>query len=281
LVTVNIYNENGIITSINIESDNKIIASGISYFTFIGHFATARYNTNGTLDSSFGVGGVASFNFDRYSESYASAIQADQKILVAGNTSSYNYATSIIIRYNNDVVLPLTFLSFTATKQTNTVLLNWQISNESSNNYFSVQRSNAKNKEFVEIYKVYSKGYSLPGQSYTTTDTKPLQGWNYYRLKQVDDDGKFNYSRITSVLFDNNGTMVLYPNPTDDFIYIDGLQEGVKSDLFITDVNGKKVAIANTTQSMYKFNTKNLTNGIYYITIVAGGKTLKRKFIKQ
>ena len=119
------------------------------------------------------------------------------------------------------------------------------------------------------------------GQSYTTTDTKPLQGWNYYRLKQVDNDGRFNYSPVISVLFDANGTIVLYPNPTNSFIYIDGLKEGERSDLFITDVNGKKVAIASTTQSTYKFNTKNLSNGIYYITVIENEKTLKRKFIKQ
>jgi hypothetical protein len=178
-------------------------------------------------------------------------------------------------------VLPLSLLSITATAQANSVLIKWQVSNESYVNYFSVERSGSSNKNFLEISKVYGKGNSLPMQSYATTDSRPQQGWNYYRLKQVDNDGKFKYSSVVPVFFDVNATIVLYPNPTTGFIYVSGLKEGEKADLFLRDMHGNKLSIANTTQSTYQFNLTNLSSGIYYLTILQAGRTVHRKFVLQ
>lgn len=276
--------------SIAIQSDGNIIASGTETFdTTSSFFAMARFKKNGIIDNSFGISGkvLTAFN-EVLNESNSIVIQKDNKIVLSGHTANKLSGDSVIAiakfalaRYNNTVVLPVSLLSFTATKQQQSVLLNWQTANEINNNYFSVERSNAINRVFTEINKVYSKGNASQKQSYNTTDLKPLQGWNYYRLKQVDKDGKFSYSSIASVYFDDGLVIAVYPNPANSYIYVVGLKQDVQNNISITDINGKTVLTATTNQSSTKINIQNLASGVYYINIIQNGNSFKQKFVKQ
>jgi hypothetical protein len=84
-----------------------------------------------------------------------------------------------IVKLSSDA-LPITLLSFTATKTEPTISLFWQTAAEQNNSYFSVQRGN-NGSDFIEIGKVFSKGNSTQAQLYSFEDTKPLSGNNYYR----------------------------------------------------------------------------------------------------
>ena len=276
--------------SIIVQPDNKIIFGGIygdttNLYSY-SNFAVSRFNEDGTLDKDFGNNGLTITDFGVYSKSVCSALQKDSKILLGGNCFRTNedigYALEnfALTRYNNDNILPLSFLFFNATKQAQSVLLNWQTTNEINNNYFSAERSN-NNKNFNEINKVYCTNNPSKINSYNTTDLQPLKGWNYYRLKQVDKDGKFSYSSIASVFFDKGEMVSIYPNPANNFIYVDGLKEGYQSNITITDANGKTIATANTSSSQYKIDLQKQVAGIYYINITRNGKTIKQKLIKQ
>ena len=270
-----------------VQPDGKVLLSGI----FGGNdpypsFAVLRFNSNGEIDSSFGNNGLTITDFKAYTYSSSSALQKDNKILLGGYILKYQddetqLQSFAIARYNNDDnILPVSLLSFTATKQQQSVLLNWQTVNEINNSYFSIERSN-NSRTFTEINKVYAKEIAQQKQSYTTTDTKPLQGINYYRLKQVDKDGKFTYSKIASVFFDDDLKITVRPNPANNFIYVDGLKENISANVSITDVNGKTVSSTKTDQSTSKINIQHLAAGVYYININQNGKSFKQKFIKQ
>lgn len=267
--------------SVALQSDGSIVAAGVDFKMDSSFFAMARFKKNGLIDKSFGINGKVSTSFEEAGNILTSvAIQQDDKIILSGY--SYNSTTSNIAlaRYNNDVVLAVSFLSLNATKQNNSILLNWQTANEINNSYFFVERS-SNNKSFSEINKVYSKGGSSKIQSYSLTDSKPLQGWNYYRLKQVDKDGKFMYSSIASVLFNEDETIVVSPNPANNFIYVDGLKENISANVSITDANGRALLTTKTNQSSNKINIQNLPAGIYYINIIQNEKSIKQKFVKQ
>ncbi|HVX26758.1 MAG TPA: T9SS type A sorting domain-containing protein [Parafilimonas sp.] len=264
-----------------LQSDGSIVAAGNSSNGDSVVFAMARFKKDGLIDKSFGINGKVTTTFgcaNNYLRSIA--IQQDDKIILSG--LAYDTVTDNIAlaRYNNDVILPLSFLSFTATKQNLSVSLNWQTVNETNNNYFSVEKS-SDGKIFNQISKVYSKDNSSKTQSYNATDVHPVQGWNYYRLKQVDKDGKFSYSSIASAFFDDNEMIIIHPNPANNFIYIDGLQENNSAGVFITDLNGKTLGSIKTNQSSNKINIQNLSAGIYYINIVQNGKSIKQKFVKE
>ena len=73
------------------------------------HFALARYNTNGALDSTFGAGGIVTTDISDYNSARALAIQSDGKIVVAGYTSIGGYNDFTVVRYNTDGSLDSTF----------------------------------------------------------------------------------------------------------------------------------------------------------------------------
>jgi subtilisin-like proprotein convertase family protein len=109
--------------------------------------------------------------------------------------------------------LPVNWLSLTAHKeQNNTVTLLWSV-NEYDNDHYEIERS-ADGTTFVKIGELAAS--NAPGNlhQYIYNDLKPFAGRSYYRIKQVDIDGKSTYSIIVSVLTDKTNTpWVIYPNP--------------------------------------------------------------------
>ena len=131
----------------------------------------------------------------------------------------------------------LTFL--TAQKQNNSAFLQWQTANEINNSYFGVERS-PDSKLFYSIGT--KQGLNKGGiNNYSFVDNAPLKGMNYYRLKQVDKDGKYSYSGIASVEFLNDGSLfTIAPNPANDNITITIPKSNSASEIVIYDVTGKK-----------------------------------------
>lgn len=134
--------------------------------------------------------------------------------------------------------LPVSWLYFGGKTIDNKVLLEWKTANEVNNSYFEVERSlNAKSYE--RIGRVYVLQAHTDEKNYTFEDNQPTFGINYYRLKQVDTDGKFSYSRIISTLVRANGEIKIFPNPTTDKINISGLEHNAS--INIVDTNGRVV----------------------------------------
>jgi uncharacterized delta-60 repeat protein/LPXTG-motif cell wall-anchored protein len=96
--------------SVMLQADGKILVSGVSYNNSTSYFAAARYNTNGSLDNTFGTGGKVTTDFDNNrSEAIAMTSQADGKIILAGTAyigSTYAFA---VVRYNTNGSLDNTF----------------------------------------------------------------------------------------------------------------------------------------------------------------------------
>ena len=126
----NTFGSNGIVTTAvgdfsyanatAIQADGKIVAAGTSSINNIESFTLTRYNTNGSLDATFGTAGIVttSITDDGYSSANAVAIQADGKIVVAGSSTIYEGSITMIdnyvdytslIRYNTNGSLDLTF----------------------------------------------------------------------------------------------------------------------------------------------------------------------------
>ena len=92
-----------------LQPDGKIVAAGMTVINFMPNFAVARYNSNGTLDSTFGIGGRVITGFGGSAQVFAAGVQADGKIVVAGYVNingNFNFA---LARYNSNGTLDATF----------------------------------------------------------------------------------------------------------------------------------------------------------------------------
>ena len=130
------------------------------------------------------------------------------------NTSTSNFSLSTI--NFTSAILPVKLVSFTAHAQEKYVLLKWETSSEENNDYFEIERS-IDGLTFESIGKVTGNGTTAIKNNYAFLDQFPSGGTNYYRLRQVDFDGRYEYSDIRLVNFSGKTEQFsLAPNPTQD-----------------------------------------------------------------
>lgn len=182
------------------------------------------------------------------------------------------------------VVLPVTLVSFTAAKESRTTLLNWSTTEETNSDRFEIERS-ANGKNWNKIGTVASNGESKVLRNYGFTDASPLHGENLYRLRMVDKDNSFAYSRIRSIGFEAIGSVVsVYPNPATDRLFIPNFDK-VK-EIVINDLSGRQVNVLNLSTSVPvpsgQIDVKNLVAGMYVIKVRnLDGTQYTQKFVVQ
>jgi hypothetical protein len=111
---------------------------------------------------------------------------------------------------SNTIILPVELTTFKSTLQENKIVLNWSTQSELNNEKFVVERS-GDGRAFEDIGEVDGYGTTTEAQDYQFIIEKPTPGINYFRLKQVDFDGHYEYSPVTSVLVPNGQLVSVYP----------------------------------------------------------------------
>ena len=170
-----------------------------------------------------------------------------------------------------DGALPITLLSFDATlTDKQWVALDWKTASQIDNAYFALERS-SDIKDWEEIGRVDGAGTLLETKAYTYMDKKPLSGIAYYRLRQVDFSGAFSFSPIRSVnINENNNTVILYPNPTQDILFIQGAID-LKSQIELYTTSGQKVnhslKIIAQDGDLTKIDCHTLAGGTYLLKV--------------
>ncbi|MBL7937110.1 MAG: T9SS type A sorting domain-containing protein, partial [Bacteroidia bacterium] len=180
--------------------------------------------------------------------------------------------------------LPIELTGFSCSNvNKNTNGLNWTTASESNNDYFAIERS-SNGIEFNQIAKVNGAGNSLTTLNYAYNDVNPLNGLSYYRLKQVDFNGKFSYSDVCSVTNNGDGNISFYPNPVSTSLTIDyEFSEKPKSNVIsVTDVTGKLIPVTSSfSDSKITLDCSNLAEGIYFLKVLIGDKEVVNKFTVQ
>jgi uncharacterized delta-60 repeat protein/LPXTG-motif cell wall-anchored protein len=108
-ITVTSFGTSESAKSVVIQADGKILVAGYSDVNTIRDFAVLRFNANGILDTSFGTNGITTTNLGSYDTGYSMALQADGKILVAGQTGPSNASNFAIVRYAANGTLDTSF----------------------------------------------------------------------------------------------------------------------------------------------------------------------------
>ena len=195
-------------------------------------------------------------------------------------------------------VIPVELVSFTSSIINNTVGLNWITATELNNSGFEIQRSLSPtpslnegalgNSDWQKIGFVNGNGTSTEVHSYSFIDANPVTGISYYRLKQIDFDGTFDYSNIVEVVYGAVAEFALeqnYPNPFNPTTKINySIKEKGNVELKIFDLLGSEIATLvneEKTPGNYEvfFDASNLSSGVYLYTIKAGSFVQTRKML--
>lgn len=108
-VVTSINNINDVATSMALRNNSKILLAGWSYEGWNPRFALVQYNHDGSLDQTFGAGGIVITSFPFWSEAWALAVQKDEKVLVAGHSFDGECDNFTIVRYNENGSLDSAF----------------------------------------------------------------------------------------------------------------------------------------------------------------------------
>ncbi|SKC14944.1 T9SS type A sorting domain-containing protein [Dyadobacter psychrophilus] len=167
------------------------------------------------------------------------------------------YATRIL----ENGTLPVTLVSFKGETESGHSKLTWETSSETNNKGFEIERS-IDGRNFKKIGYVEGNGTtSNESKSYRFIDSEPLRGKNYYRLKQLDWDGKFEHSSIVFIQHPIQETSKLYPNPVSNILLVNTLD--FKGEISIIDVMGRVVEKVSATTNETNLNVGNLSPGLY------------------
>ena len=177
--------------------------------------------------------------------------------------------------------LPVTFGLFTAQKLDKSVKLNWTTEQEFNSSHFIIERS-ADGRTWQSIGNIAAAGNSNNHLSYTAYDNLPLNGTSYYRIKQVDKDGKFQVSVVKPILFDLGYSIMVAPNPAKDFITVtmDRISNAASTIQFF-NAAGILVFIQQTNLSKININTAAFARGLYFIKISNAGEVATQKVLLQ
>ena len=188
----------------------------------------------------------------------------------AGDEADLQADNSDLYDYTNDMqtALPVELTSFDAKVVDHKVEINWTTASEENNDYFLLERS-SDGINFELLLKTIGAGTTSNTTDYTEIDRYPIMGLSYYRLTQVDFDGKSTTFKIISVLFDGERKIEVYPNPTTDYIFLN-----IHPNDFVVDLRNSNGLSENffgqfdEYNGQYKIDLRNIPTGVYVLRIV-------------
>ncbi|MEO7210827.1 MAG: T9SS type A sorting domain-containing protein, partial [Chitinophagaceae bacterium] len=197
---------------------------------------------------------------------------------------SVPYGNAGNLAYFDGSTLPVTFLNFDGVIQNGKSILSWSTSNEINNKGFEVQKSD-NGQTFTDLGFVAGHNNSSTVNNYTYTDVKVVSGANYYRLKQIDNNGNFAYSSVIKLdysAFDWN----LLGNPASGNSWIQlQLDKSSEVSIQIVSMNGNIIQTINKgnlsagTFSI-PINLSGKSAGLYIVRLVVNGQVYSKKLIK-
>jgi pimeloyl-ACP methyl ester carboxylesterase len=179
-------------------------------------------------------------------------------------------------------VLPVRFLSINASYNGANIMVNWATAFELNNHHFEIEYSK-NGMDFINVGNVNATNNGS-GAKYDFIHKDFVIGKNYYRIKQVDNDGTVSYSNIVISIISEKNNVILYPNPVNEVLVIDFIKAPInfkKGTIIIINSIGQIIQqqIINTTSSKAFINTSELAAGIYNIQII--GENNKQLWVER
>jgi photosystem II stability/assembly factor-like uncharacterized protein len=259
------------------------------------YYIAYAIGTNGSyvITSNNNIGGPSpavpgsAFTLDNGTTwTYINNLQLGPAMFSSWNTGWSGGVNNSIYKWVSNV-LPVELTLFTAQAQNQTVILNWVTATELNNNGFEIQRK-VLESDFATVGFVKGEGTTTNQKEYSYVDRNLADGKYFYRLKQLDFNGEYEYSNTIEVdvrLLDNFKLEQNYPNPfnpTTTIGYV--LQEKSSTRLTVMNAIGEEIAVlVNEEQDKgyhrAELDGKNLSSGIYFYRLQAEDFVETKKMI--
>lgn len=138
-------------------------------------------------------------------------------------------------------------------------ILNWKVQ-ETNVSVYEVEKSN-DGRNFAIIAAINSKGDGE--NNYAYTDAVALQGTNYYRIKQIDNAGRYSYSSIIKLSTQQSNILAVYPNPVKNIVTISNAIPGSK--VILSSIDGKLLQTIPVTSSSFTIDMSKYSDGLYLL----------------
>lgn len=231
--------------------------------------AVETYTSGATATISNNVGNLAKtgFTFDGWNTTdNGSGTDYSEGSTTTINTNMVLYA----VWSSTGSILPIDLIDFSATPLDNkTVNINWSTSSELNNSHFEVLRS-MDGENWDHISRVNGQGNSDIINTYNVRDNDPIIGISYYKLKQVDFDGTFTFSKIEVVEVEKlaQEPIHIFPNPAFQYINIEK-ENIVLENIQIFNIQGQLITphidISKVGDHLVRIDFNFIENGVYYI----------------
>lgn len=249
-------------------------------FSFTGTQAVCKISSaTGNYNSSYVEANI--------SQNSSAEISVDANKYYTFNIATFLSDGTYSIELTGGGLLPVVLTNFKGLKTENGILLQWETATEINNYGFELERSRNGNI-FNKIAFVEGYGNSNSPKFYSFTDESAEWGKYFYRLKQIDFTGVFEYSNVIEVDIGNPRKYELeqnYPNPFNPVTTISfSLPEASFVNLEVYDILGRNTVllineILEAGEHSFEFNAGSLPSGIYYYKITAGEFTKTNKMI--
>ncbi|MCF8219337.1 MAG: DUF11 domain-containing protein [Bacteroidales bacterium] len=272
-------NNNGPTRDSNIVSTTTI-PDGYTFDSFISGYNGSASQSSGTITWSFNplakdssqnltFKAIAEPSGDR---TFTSNVNGDRTDVSPGNNSD---DLTILLASDQDP-LPVSLIFFNAESHKNKNIISWSTASEINNDYFAIERS-TNGEDYKSIGVVNGYGNSNSVREYEFRDHYPTREVVYYKLKQVDYDGAYEYFGPIAVnpkAFEEKITV--YPNPASEKLFVSGLNQDVKLNIY--NPNGQIVYQKLNNQQTTQIDLSHLSNGLYYLHVVySDGETKSKK----
>lgn len=270
--------------------DNVTIGTGITV-TVKGNNTDeiGNLSISGTLDFTNGakvsLGANSSVNI--YTGGSITGGNPGAKLVFPSNTIKGSFSLTGPYHINNGgqgtgtVILPLTLLSFTTSLQQNQeVVLSWKTANEVSIYSFELESSDNGSSDWKLVETISPMASEGGGYSYAFRDRNKLSGDRYYRLKIVDVDGKYIFSKVVAVTSGQAETFSINPTLVGSSMTV-SLPASGAGQVSILNTFGQVIKTFASNNQTFTIDVSMLTHGLYFIKLDQGKNSYTTRFFKQ
>ncbi len=177
-------------------------------------------------------------------------------------------------------ILPLTLASFYSSQQNQEVILYWRTENEENINSFEIESRGNGSSDWRALQTVPSMAAGESGYSYNFIDHTKMYGDRSYRLKIIDKDGKYVFSKVLFITFAQTGTFSIAPTLVYSSMKVNLPTPG-PAQLSIFNTSGQLVRTLVTGSDDFNIDVSRLKSGEYFLKAYQEGNSYIAKFFKQ
>ena len=273
---------------------SQACASSYSQASNVGTYNyLASHNATIKLVNSFRVNdGTTNVLFSGSSLTVKAGNASDPDTIIV-DYDTFSFGSSATVQLYSDAsgsnllstcteALPVELISFDASKTSHAIQLNWSTASELNNSHFIIERS-IDGAEFLEIGTVAGNGTSNEIIDYEYQDLDMVQGVDvFYRLKQVDFDGEYEYSKVVMIKSDLEKKRIVIQNPVVNTVSVSFEDELPSSTIMVSDLTGRVLvtqSFENT--ALLEVDISDLIPGQYIVSVMAEGNFVQNNRIMK